>query len=98
MKKLIQKMYNNMLSIGRHPEELGVVGNVIVLMVEQVDGVSRWFNVDNASEPEYRFWQDALPLWISAERAGLRTAVHSWFGADVRYRSCPTAHLIEMIS
>ena len=55
-------------------------------MVEQVDGVRRWFNVDNASESEYPFWQDALPLWISAERAGLRTAVHSWFGADVRYQ------------
>ena len=80
---------------GRHPEEHGVVGNV---MVEQVAGVRRWFFLNNASEPEYPFWQDALPLWISAERAGLRTAVHSWFGADVRYRSCPTAHLIEMIS
>lgn len=43
-----------------------------------------------ASDP--RWWNEALPIWVSAERQGIRTATMFWPGSDVTIRGGWPAH------
>ncbi|MEQ7155649.1 ectonucleotide pyrophosphatase/phosphodiesterase [Brevundimonas aurifodinae] len=61
------------LVTGRHPDHHGIVGNSFI------DPVLGRFTMAN-KEP--RFWDQAEPIWITAEKAGLTTATMFWPGSE----------------
>ncbi|WP_315761168.1 alkaline phosphatase family protein [Sphingomonas sp. Y38-1Y] len=61
---------------GLHPDRNGIVGNVI----EDVRRPGETFTMATTD----RFWWDqAEPIWVTAERAGIRTATMFWPGSNV---------------
>jgi predicted AlkP superfamily pyrophosphatase or phosphodiesterase len=61
------------LATGKHPDHHGIVGNSFV------DPVLGRFTMAN-KEPG--FWDQAEPIWITAEKAGLATATMFWPGSE----------------
>lgn len=61
------------LVTGKHPDHHGIVGNAFV------DPVLGRFSMAN-KEPG--FWDQAEPIWITAEKAGLTTATMFWPGSE----------------
>lgn len=61
------------LVTGKHPDHHGIVGNSFV------DPVLGRFTMAN-KEPG--FWNQAEPIWITAEKAGLTTATMFWPGSE----------------
>lgn len=61
------------LVTGKHPDHHGIVGNSFI------DPVLGRFTMAN-KEPG--FWDQAEPIWITAEKAGLTTATMFWPGSE----------------
>jgi len=66
------------LVTGKVPDRAGVVGNTMV--------DPRWptetFKMDNT---DAKWWNEAEPVWVTAERAGIRTAAMFWPGSAVAW-------------
>ncbi|MFM7377679.1 MAG: ectonucleotide pyrophosphatase/phosphodiesterase [Erythrobacter sp.] len=68
------------LVTGYRPDRNGIVGNSMI--DPRRPGVM--FSLGNASQALDPFWWDeAEPVWITAEKAGLRTATMFWPGSEV---------------
>lgn len=67
------------LATGLHPDHHGLVHNVM-----QDSGLpGRTFTLGNRAEVMDRVWyDDAEPIWVTAEKAGLRTATLFWPGSE----------------
>jgi predicted AlkP superfamily pyrophosphatase or phosphodiesterase len=67
------------LATGLHPDHHGLVYNAM-----QDPGLpGRTFTLGNRTEVMDRVWyDDAEPIWVSAEKAGLRTATLFWPGSE----------------
>lgn len=67
------------LVTGLRPDRHGMVDNV--MRDARRPGVT--YSMSNRSETNDRFWWDgAEPLWVTAEKAGLRTATMFWPGSE----------------
>jgi predicted AlkP superfamily pyrophosphatase or phosphodiesterase len=59
------------LATGTHPDRHGIVSNIFV------DGERGLYRYDADAS-----WIEAEPLWVSAERQGVRTATFFWVGSE----------------
>lgn len=65
------------LVTGLHPDHHGVVGN------SMVDAELGRFRLgDPAAVTDRRWWDDGEPIWVTAEKAGVRTATMFWPGSE----------------
>lgn len=72
------------LVTGYRPDRNGIVGNSMI--DPRRPGVM--FSLGNASQALDPFWwNEAEPVWITAEKAGLRTATMFWPGSEVAIQS-----------
>lgn len=78
------------LVTGLHPESHGVVGNTFFDPVMQKEFY--YTDPDRSMQPE---WWDAEPLWLTAELAGVRTAIHMWPGSEAHIGSMEPAYVDE---
>jgi predicted AlkP superfamily pyrophosphatase or phosphodiesterase len=70
------------LVTGFRPDRNGIVGNAMI--DPRRPGVM--FSLGNAAQALDPFWwTEAEPVWIAAEKAGLRTATMFWPGSEVAY-------------
>jgi predicted AlkP superfamily pyrophosphatase or phosphodiesterase len=68
---------------GRVPDRNGIVGNSMI----DPRRPGQIFSLGNARQALDPFWWDeAEPLWVTAERAGIRTATMFWPGSEVPIR------------
>lgn len=66
------------LVTGLHAESHGVVAN------EMFDPIlNRSFSMEGPSMQEPIWWQEAVPLWVTNQRAGGRSGAMMWPGSDV---------------
>lgn len=63
------------LATGTHPDRHGIVGNSFV------DAERGRFHYSNDAS-----WIEAEPLWVAAERQGVRSAVFFWVGSETDWR------------
>lgn len=71
------------LVTGKVPDRNGIVGNSMI----DPRRPGQIFSLGNARQSLDPFWWDeAEPLWITAERAGIRTATMFWPGSEVAIR------------
>jgi predicted AlkP superfamily pyrophosphatase or phosphodiesterase len=70
------------LVTGKRPDRNGITGNSMI--DPRRPGVM--FSLGNASQALDPFWwSEAEPIWITAEKAGLRTATMFWPGSEVPF-------------
>lgn len=70
------------LVTGKRPDHNGISGNSMI--DPRRPGVM--FSLGNAAQALDPFWwSEAEPIWITAEKAGLRTATMFWPGSEVAY-------------
>jgi predicted AlkP superfamily pyrophosphatase or phosphodiesterase len=67
------------LVTGLRPDRNGVVDNT--MLDPNIPGVT-FRMADKATNADARWWNQATPIWVSAERAGVRTATMFWPGSD----------------
>jgi len=65
---------------GLYPDHHGIVNNTMV------DPVLGNFSYKKSSELSARWWEGAEPLWVTADKQGVRTATMFWPGSDVEIR------------
>ncbi|KPF65142.1 nucleotide pyrophosphatase/phosphodiesterase family protein [Porphyrobacter sp. AAP60] len=67
---------------GKVPDRNGIVGNSMI----DPRRPGQIFSLGNARQALDPFWWDeAEPVWVTAERAGIRTATMFWPGSEVPY-------------
>ena len=67
------------LVTGQRPDHHGIVDNN--MLDPQIPGVK--FALSNkAAVTDERWWDDGTPIWVSAERAGVRSATMFWPGSE----------------
>jgi predicted AlkP superfamily pyrophosphatase or phosphodiesterase len=67
------------LVTGLRPDRNGVVDNT--MLDPDIPGVT-FKMTDKLITADARWWNQATPIWVSAERAGVRTATMFWPGSD----------------
>lgn len=71
------------LVTGYRPDRNGIVGNTMI----DPRRPGEMFSLGNAAQALDPFWWDeAEPVWITAEKAGLRAATMFWPGSEVAYQ------------
>lgn len=71
------------LVTGLRPDRHGIVNN----SMEDPDHPDAVFTLSNREENTKPFWwDDAAPLWVTAEKAGVRTGTMFWPGSEVAIR------------
>jgi predicted AlkP superfamily pyrophosphatase or phosphodiesterase len=73
------KTYPNHLTLvtGRYPANHGIVAN------DMYDpALDAWFSLDDREAVRDPRWYQAEPIWVTAERQGLRTAPLDWPGSE----------------
>src|SRR5262249_46231963 len=67
------------LVTGLRPDENGIVSNT--MQAPDIPGIT--FRLANKEAvADRRWWDEAEPLWVSAEKQGVRTATMFWPGSD----------------
>ncbi|KAK4899172.1 hypothetical protein LTR27_003402 [Elasticomyces elasticus] len=66
------------LVTGLHPESHGIVGNTFWSPTMEKE-----FHYTDPARSMQAEWWDAEPIWVTAEKAGLRTGIHMWPGSEV---------------
>ncbi|KAG5985988.1 hypothetical protein E4U54_005681 [Claviceps lovelessii] len=66
------------LATGLYPEAHGIVGNTFWDPQLQAE----FYYTDPARSLDEKWWQAGEPFWVSAEKQGIRTAVHMWPGSE----------------
>ena len=71
------------LVTGLRPDRSGIVGNTMI----DPRRPGQLFSLGNAAQALDPFWWDeSEPVWVTAERAGVRTATMYWPGSEVAIR------------
>ena len=66
---------------GLYPDHHGIVANTMF------DSTLGWFRLsDRDAVSDGRWWRDGEPIWVTAERQGLRTATYFWPGSEAEIR------------
>jgi predicted AlkP superfamily pyrophosphatase or phosphodiesterase len=68
------------LVTGLYPDHHGIVGNSMVDPAIAPD--SRFTLGDFTAVSDRRWWDEGAPIWVTAKRAGLRTATMFWPGSE----------------
>lgn len=68
------------LVTGLYPDHHGIVGNSMV--DPSITPDSRFTLGDFTAVSDRRWWDEATPIWVTAKRAGLRTATMFWPGSE----------------
>lgn len=71
------------IATGLHPESHGVVGNTFW----DPDIRAHFHNTDPSESLDPKWW-GGEPFWVTAEKEGVRTAIHMWPGSE--------AHILNM--
>ncbi|KAI4175267.1 MAG: hypothetical protein LQ343_001803 [Gyalolechia ehrenbergii] len=71
------------LVTGLHPESHGVVGNSFWDPMLDED----FFYTDPTRSMQPKWWAGGEPLWVTAEKANVTTAVHMWPGSEAHIMS-----------
>ncbi|KAL8696721.1 MAG: hypothetical protein Q9201_007517 [Fulgogasparrea decipioides] len=71
------------LVTGLHPESHGVVGNTFWDPALNED----FFYTDPSRSMQPKWWADGEPLWVTAEKQNVTTAVHMWPGSEAHIMS-----------
>jgi len=66
------------LATGVHPDRHGLIYNAM----RDARAPERRFTLGNRAEVMDGFWYEAEPIWVTAERAGVRTATMFWPGSE----------------
>ena len=64
---------------GMYPESHGVVGNTFWDPELQ----EKFHNTVPSKSMQPKWWSEAEPLWVTAEKANVRSAIHMWPGSEV---------------
>jgi len=67
------------LVTGLHPESHGIVGNTF-----WDPDLQKGFHYTDPHRSMQDYWWRAEPLWVTAEKQGVRTAIHMWPGSEVQ--------------
>ena len=70
------------IATGVYPDRNGIVAN-------RMEDPRRPGEVFTLASADPFWWNEAEPIWVTAERAGLRTAVMFWPGANVAWGQEP---------
>ncbi len=65
------------LVTGRYPDHHGIVDNAMT-----VAGLGRFTLGNRGAVADGRWWNQAEPIWVSADRQGMRTATLFWPGSE----------------
>ncbi|KAK1492235.1 type I phosphodiesterase/nucleotide pyrophosphatase [Colletotrichum tamarilloi] len=65
------------LATGLHPESHGIVGNTFW----DPDMQAEFYYTDPARSLDAKWWSGE-PFWVTAERQGIRSAIHMWPGSE----------------
>ncbi|KAJ8378796.1 hypothetical protein AAFF_G00236130 [Aldrovandia affinis] len=86
----VTKTFPNHYSLvtGLHAESHGVVHSN---MYDPASG--RTFSPRNDSDPFW--WNEATPIWVTAQEAGLRTAAAMWPGTEYRIQNRTSTHFLR---
>jgi predicted AlkP superfamily pyrophosphatase or phosphodiesterase len=76
------------LMTGLYPDRHGMVDNTFL------DPALGFFGLDPASYGVAGFWEQATPLWVGAERQGVRVASAYWTGPNVPIHGVRATHAI----
>ncbi|XP_022519393.2 ectonucleotide pyrophosphatase/phosphodiesterase family member 5-like [Astyanax mexicanus] len=77
------------LVTGLHAESHGVVAN------EMYDPVlNRSFSMEGPEVYDSRWWEEAVPLWVTTQKAGRRSGAAMWPGSDVAIRGIYPTHYV----
>lgn len=79
------------LVTGKRPDRSGVVGNV--MEDARIGGPKFTMNGPTANDP--RWWNQAKPLWVSAEQQGRRAAPLFWPGSEVEIDGVRPSHWLK---
>lgn len=74
------------LATGLYPESHGVVGNTFW----DPELEAEFYYIDPARSMHPKWWQGGEPLWVTAERQNVRTAIHMWPGSEAHLLPEPT--------
>ncbi|KAG7008905.1 hypothetical protein G7Y79_00004g014890 [Physcia stellaris] len=74
------------LVTGLHPESHGVVGNSFW----DPDLGEEFFYTDPERSMQPKWWTGGEPLWVTAEKQGVTTAIHMWPGSEAHIQLEPT--------
>ena len=78
------------LVTGLHPESHGIVGNTF--WDPEVQKEFYYTDPSRSMQPE---WWNAEPIWVTAERQGVRTAIHMWPGSEAHIGAFEPAFVDE---
>ncbi|TKA31696.1 hypothetical protein B0A50_01774 [Salinomyces thailandicus] len=83
------------LVTGLNPESHGVVGNTFFDpdMDDGEGGKGMQFDYGVAAKSMKPKWWNAEPLWLTAEKQGLKTAIHMWPGSEAHIGSIEPAYV-----
>lgn len=74
------------LVTGLHPESHGVVGNSFW----DASLGEEFFYTDPARSMQPKWWSGGEPLWVTAERQNVKTAIHMWPGSEAHIQLEPS--------
>lgn len=78
------------LATGLYPENTGIVGNVVYDPILD----ERLHMHDNEAQGEAHWW-GGEPIWITAERQGVRAGTYFWVGSEAPYDGLRPTHWME---
>jgi len=74
------------LVTGLHPESHGIVGNSFW----DATFSEEFFYTDPARSMQPKWWSGGEPLWVTAERQNVKTAIHMWPGSEAHIQLEPS--------
>jgi predicted AlkP superfamily pyrophosphatase or phosphodiesterase len=76
------KTYPNFYTLvtGLYPEHHGIVANTML------DSALGWFRIGNDPAVRMGSWFGGEPIWVTAQQAGLRSAVYFWPGTEAEIK------------
>jgi len=79
------------LVTGLRPDRNGIVDNNMF----DPAITTRKFTMSSETAADPRWWNEAEPIWVTAEKAGVRTATMFWPGSDVAIRGVRPSHWLK---
>ena len=81
------------LVTGLHPETHGIVGNTMRDPGRLIDGEAARFSLSDRDAQRDPAWWSGEPIWVTAERQGLRAATVFWPGSEAETAVRPSRWL-----
>ncbi|WP_312137782.1 ectonucleotide pyrophosphatase/phosphodiesterase [Brevundimonas sp.] len=78
------------LVTGLHPDHHGIVGNNMI-----DDELGRFSLGNQAAVTDRRWWDDGEPIWVSAEKAGVKTGTMFWPGSEAAIHGVRPSHWLK---